>query len=772
MVDLLPNIQMYMPKHLFITLILILSFYHSLLAQRADIPKLKKLVEKSTSSKEKVDALNRLFFIYIFLNKDSAVYYRDQAMRLATQIKYTKGVAYTQANEGVMQKLAGDYSGAINKYLNSLYVLESLKDEEGISLIYNEIGLVCVDQEHFSLANDFFDKFLKIKFRLKDTIEIGMIYYNLGNLRLKQARINEALAYHYQALKIRQEIQRDTFGIAHSYRCIGEAYVAKGELDSAWIYCQKSIVILNKKRDAFLYSELYSLQGSIYQAQKQYAQALRSYQMALDSATKFSFQQQLQKVYKGMSKCYSDLNQPENARTYLQKYITLHDSLSSINTLEKIIRIKSDYEIAVKEKQILMLENDKIIQEEKLYYRNILLIVFIAFIIVFSILLYLILLFNQRYKKTNELLQEKNKQVLAQKEEMENQRDNFLKANENIKLQNEQIKQQRNDLKNLAENIGNFKDRVKNQRDALQKAYEKINTHRQQIKAQRNDLKRLIETITVYKDKIKAQKERLASMNEEIKTLNDFLESKVQERTNELRGMIDSLSKQNQDLEQFSYIISHNLRAPVARIMGLINIFDKENQKIDFNLQILAHLGKASEDLDTIIRDLTEVISIRNNINMITEKINLETLASETCAYLEEEIQKSNAHIQTHFDVINIYSVRSYVQSIIHNLISNAIKYRSNQRELNIKMKTEYMDSYVCFSIRDNGLGIDLSSTNEYKIFGLYQRLHGHVEGKGMGLFLVKTQIEALNGRVEVESKLHEGTVFRVYFPIKDAKEV
>jgi signal transduction histidine kinase len=367
--------------------------------------------------------------------------------------------------------------------------------------------------------------------------------------------------------------------------------------------------------------------------------------------------------------------------------------------------------------------------------------------------------YNRRYYHVNLLLKEKNDTLLAQNEEIESQRDSLIQANENIKIQNEQIKEQRNDLKKLAENIGNYKDKVKTQRDILQKAYEKINLHKQQIKSQRNDLKRLIEIITNYKDRLKKQQEKLIMLNEEIKSLNEYLESKVQERTEELRKIIESLSKQNQDLEQFSYIISHNLRAPVARILGLVNIFD---------VQILSHLAKATQDLDTIIWDLTEVISIRNSFNLLKEQINIEELAQEVCNYLEGEIKNAHAQIQSNFEVKSIFSVKSYVQSILHNLLSNAIKFRSARREPQIFIKTEYMGSYICLSISDNGLGMDLTNTNQYKIFGLYQRLHEHIEGKGMGLFLVKTQIEALNGKIEVESKLNEGSIFKVYFPIKD----
>ncbi len=737
-------------------------------SQRSDIPSLKKKLLTNPSDREKVEILNRLFLLYIFLNTDSATHYKNLAFRLATQIKDVKGIAYNQVNEGIMLKLRGDYAGAMDKFLLSLYTFENLKDEKGIATLYNEIGLICTDQEHYALAEDYLSQSLQLRQKLKDEAEIGMCYYNFGNLYLKTGKLNEALLYHQKALKIRQSLQENIFDVGHSFRCIGEVYLAKNELDSASAYYQKALSTLAIRKDAFLYSELYSLQAAIFQAQGKYEKALEVYQVALDSAKLFSFQQQLLKVYKGIAECYAELNQPVAARNYLQKHIALSDSLSSTNSLEKVIRIKSDYEMAIKEKQILALEKDKLIQEEQLFYRNVLLAVSTFFLLMLGISLYLVYKYNRRYQHVNLLLKEKNDALLAQNEEIESQRDSLLKANENIKIQNKQIKQQRNDLKKLAENIGNYKDKVKAQRDALQKAYEKIDLHKQQIKSQRNDLKRLIETLTTYKDKLKKQHEKLIALNEEIKSLNEYLENKVQERTEELRKIIESLSKQNQDLEQFSYIISHNLRAPVARILGLVNIFDVENKNDEFNVQILSHLAKATQDLDTIIWDLTEVISIRNSFNLLKEQINIEELTQEVCNYLEGEIKNSHAQIQSNFEVKTIFSVKSYLQSILHNLLSNAIKFRSNRRESQIYISTEYIDNNLCLSVRDNGIGMDLTNTNQYKIFGLYQRLHDHIEGKGMGLFLVKTQVEALNGKIEVESKLNEGSIFRVYLPVKD----
>jgi signal transduction histidine kinase len=110
-----------------------------------------------------------------------------------------------------------------------------------------------------------------------------------------------------------------------------------------------------------------------------------------------------------------------------------------------------------------------------------------------------------------------------------------------------------------------------------------------------------------------------------------------------------------------------------------------------------------------------------------------------------------------------VQAVRSYVQSILFNLLSNALKYRAPDRTLRVRIETRREDGYVRLSVADNGLGIDLAKHGP-KLFGLYRRFHTHVEGKGLGLHLIKTQIEALGGKVTLQSREGAGTTFNIYF--------
>ncbi len=290
------------------------------------------------------------------------------------------------------------------------------------------------------------------------------------------------------------------------------------------------------------------------------------------------------------------------------------------------------------------------------------------------------------------------------------------------------------------------------------------------IKTQKENLegevRKRTEELEIKNKEIETQNEGLSVRQKEIEVLKTDLENLVSQRTQELRDTLNNLAKQNQDLSQFSYIISHNLRAPVARILGLMNIFNYKDYNDDFNKQIINHLKQTTVDLDVVIRDLTQIISIRNDLSKVKEEINILDIINVQKFLLQSEIEKSKAVIDTELvSIKNIQSTKGYVQSILYNLLSNAIKYKNEKRSPIIKLRTEIINNFVCLSVQDNGLGIDLTTTDTYKIFGLYQRMHSHVEGKGLGLFLVKTQIESLGGKIEIESELGIGTTFKVYFP-------
>jgi signal transduction histidine kinase len=245
---------------------------------------------------------------------------------------------------------------------------------------------------------------------------------------------------------------------------------------------------------------------------------------------------------------------------------------------------------------------------------------------------------------------------------------------------------------------------------------------------------------------------------------NENLSAELLDKNKDLIETNNELIKHNTELRQFSYTVSHNLRGPVASLLGLLSLI--EFSKLDDNNKKIINFLKTSiHQLDTIIHDLSKIIDIRNDIFRIRQKIDLAQEIEDIKKILSKEIEGHQIKFACDIETEEpLYSVKPMIHSILFNLISNSIKYRSLDRTTEIQIKARNTADQFVLSIRDNGLGIDL---NRYKenLFKLYKRFHFHTEGKGLGLYLVKLQCESLGGRVDVNSELNKSTTFTIYLP-------
>ncbi|MEJ1241511.1 ATP-binding protein [Chryseolinea sp. T2] len=244
---------------------------------------------------------------------------------------------------------------------------------------------------------------------------------------------------------------------------------------------------------------------------------------------------------------------------------------------------------------------------------------------------------------------------------------------------------------------------------------------------------------------------------------NQSLESELIEKNAKLTDTNSELIKHNNELRQFSYTVSHNLRGPVASLLGLINLIDTRRVH-DADKDIFSHLMTATRQLDQIIKDLSKIIDIRHDIFRIRQRIDLGGEVHDIAQVLRKDIEEQHVEIITNLQgCTHIYSVKPMVSSILYNLISNAIRYRSNERNPVIQITSHENDDYYFLEIEDNGLGIDLHHNKDH-LFRLYKRFHFHTEGKGLGLYLVKLQCESLSGVIDVESEVNRFTRFKIKF--------
>ncbi len=291
--------------------------------------------------------------------------------------------------------------------------------------------------------------------------------------------------------------------------------------------------------------------------------------------------------------------------------------------------------------------------------------------------------------------------------------------------------------------------------DEVQKSNSELTQKNNEIEAQHQELLTQSEKLLEANRVIEAQKELLSNHNKNLR-------SELVEKNQDLSEANAELIKYNNELRQFSYTISHNLRGPLASLLGLINLFD-QNTLDPENLTIVNHIHESAQRLDTIVKDLSKIIDIRNDIFKIRQKIFLEDELKDIQNVLKKELnpEQNNLTISVS-DCPDIYSVRPMVHSILYNLISNALKYRAPDRKAQINIKSSQNHEFYILSVEDNGLGIDLEKHRD-NLFKLYKRFHYHTEGKGIGLYLAKLQSEALGGYIEVASELNRFTRFTVY---------
>ncbi|MHB1177396.1 MAG: ABC transporter substrate-binding protein [Daejeonella sp.] len=261
---------------------------------------------------------------------------------------------------------------------------------------------------------------------------------------------------------------------------------------------------------------------------------------------------------------------------------------------------------------------------------------------------------------------------------------------------------------------------------------------------------------------------KITKLQENGKTLNvigthldiDFIKGKeieLQEITRELR-------KTNTELEKFAYITSHNLRAPVVNLMSLTEMQTQEVLPDELNREITQKIHYCVKQLDSTLNDLVEIVATKSGNHVNKEHMDLQTELDVILRSIEKQVIESGARIETNFSEIkSIYFPKRFLHSILLNLLTNAIKYRSEKRELIISVNTYVKKDHTILYFSDNGLGMNMNKFGN-KIFGLYQRFHSKIDGKGLGLYIIKSQIESMDGKIEVQSTPDVGTTFKISF--------
>ncbi|WP_166521950.1 PAS domain-containing protein [Flagellimonas ochracea] len=225
------------------------------------------------------------------------------------------------------------------------------------------------------------------------------------------------------------------------------------------------------------------------------------------------------------------------------------------------------------------------------------------------------------------------------------------------------------------------------------------------------------------------------------------------------------IQRQYDELQHFVYVISHNIRSPIATLQGLVALFDLDKGMRE---RAIADIGTMVETLDTTVRDLNHALTLRDISKETFVPVDLEEIMADVEKLLAGDIAEAGATVERDLSgAPRLYGIKSYFSNILYNLVLNAIKYRSTERRPHVRVVSRStVEGGFEIRVLDNGLGMDLSKREKKeKIFDMYGRFSRDTEGKGLGLYLVKTQVEAMKGTIDVESEPGLGSVFTITMP-------
>jgi PAS domain S-box-containing protein len=241
-------------------------------------------------------------------------------------------------------------------------------------------------------------------------------------------------------------------------------------------------------------------------------------------------------------------------------------------------------------------------------------------------------------------------------------------------------------------------------------------------------------------------------------------EEKILEQNSKLLSLTEDLVRKNNQLEEFTQIVSHNLRSPVGNIVTLLNFFEgalsDEERKEYFNL-----LKESSATTLYMLNDLNEVLKIKQNKKIDMQELKFETVLQQVKSMVNAKVSQMSAEIIYDFSKAPVITYPAiYLESILLNLLDNALKYAHPDRQPRVEFRT-YINQQgnVTMEIKDNGLGINLEKYGHH-IFKLRKTFHRHPESRGIGLFMIKNQIEATGGDITMVSKENEGSTFFINF--------
>lgn len=645
----------------------------------------------------------------------SAIAANTELLALATASGNVTTETQVYNNLGYLHYLDGNITAA-SQYLNKSYDNISnksilIKDDDKAKILIN-LGVASINMNMLENAEKYFNEAYQMRKSQNDKAKIAEALNFLATYDYMRGKLNQAIDKAEESIQILSQASYSEFQtkiLIDTYKMMCELMLAKKDIASF------------RKYNALLISQ----QEELVARERRRNNMLLQFQLESERAK----------------------NEIQNLRMQEER----QELLLSQAVLEKE---KNEKELLLRTNELAMLKNERDLREQRLK--------------------------NSELEK-NQISQ--NVALLQNALEQAEQR-------QKIQEQDVQLATRKQEIETLSkEHEQSRKNRIYNSAIigllgvlliiALQ--LHRIRSRKNKLLSEQNDtIKRMNQEMLVQNEELTAMNERLnehttelnhqhirmidaqltiSEQNKKLLSYNRNLEEQVLERTQEIRKNNTQLMEYANRLENFAFALSHNLRAPIARLLGLVNIMGQSSSPEETGF-ITRKIYESAYQLDDVIRDLSIILE-QNATQNLAEVVNLDDVLNKSLLMLQDELKATNATIVADLQAREIFAINAFMESIFYNLISNGIKYRADDRECRIEIFSRSCEGHVEIIVRDNGIGIDLKQFGD-KMFGLYKRFNIHTEGKGLGLFLVKSHVEAMGGTIEVASDVGDGTIFTI----------
>jgi len=725
------NLTKRLPQVLVIAMGLITCHFaaYSLSAQnKAVIDSLKRELSLAQGMK-RVQTLNTLCWEYRTFDQNKSIEYGLQALGLAEQLQFKRGMARALSNLGIVYRRRGNYPQALDYHLKALKISDETKDSNDIGEALNRIGLIYQGQGNFNAALEYFQRSRDVYGKIGGLHGMGNAMTNIGEIYSRQANYSLALEYLVKSQAIHEETG-DLDGVAESGLEIGMVYGKQGNSTLALEYFQKALTIYEQIGNRSGVAQTLSSIGAVYLQMGDITQAedftTRSYNYARDIG-EIEWMKQASRT---LSSIFAAKNNFRKALDYQLMYSRLKDSTTGEESVRKIADLEAMLASEKRQAQIELLTKENEIQQ---LIRNSLAV---GLVLVF-VIAYVLFRSNHQQKKANKQLSRKNEEILRQQKLLEEQAGEIQLANTELHEANINLKSQQEILEEQTREIELANNELLELNVNLEHKQKILEDQARQIELANNELQ-----------------ERNAQMNEVNEQLNEFLG-----------------------------IAAHDLKNPLASIVmsssAIKRYYDRMSK--EEMLETLGGIESVAERMRLIIHNLLELNSIESgNLRIASEPVSPGEIAEQVVQDWSSKAAGKTITLTFDNQVPDKFFMGdpNILYQILENLVSNAVKYSPPSRSVWVRVLGSEVSAlggsphnaaqqYIRIEVQDEGPG--LSTDDKTKLFSKFAKLSAQPtageHSTGLGLSIVKRLVEAMKGRVWCDSKLGKGSTFIVEMP-------